>query len=79
MGPRLKNDLYWNLVGLRPKVKNCGGTMRWLFKLLLRTCPHHFCSHSLVSTGIIAKSDINGVGIYNPFSGSGIEKLRIIM
>ena len=44
LGPRLKNGSYWDTIGLKPKEKGCDKTTQSLWKLFLKTGPHHFYS-----------------------------------
>ena len=56
-------------------IKPCNQCGNFSSKLVHITSAHG----SLVSTGEIAKPDVNSVGLCNPLSGSGSQKLRIII
>ena len=82
LGPRLKNGPYCDTIGLKPKEKNydkINKTIESLWKLFLKTGPHHFCSWFIQLTGEIVKPDVNSAGMCNPLSGSGSQKLRRII
>lgn len=79
MGSRLKDGPYWDTVDLKPKGKSDGRTMQccWSF---CSEIVHIISAHvSLVSTGVIAKPDVDGMGMCKPLSGSGSQKLRRII